>query len=137
MFTTTSIHSSTRTPALAPVGVDSDLGLVDAGFNNDSETATMHSPSHELNDGQSGPLPPLGGEEGEDPSEINTNVAPPDISQEDNAAESDEEGRGAMMTLYTVLATRLGARTRLCLDYYIMHIGAPLAYLRVPSARRI
>ena len=95
MFTTTSIHSSTHTPALAPVGVDSDPGLVDAGFNNDSETATMHSPSHKLNDGQSGPLPPLGGEEGEDPSEITTNVAPLDISQEEYATESDEEVEGS------------------------------------------
>ena len=95
MSTATSIQSSTHTPALAPISVAYDLGLADTGFNNDSETARTHSPSHELNDGQSSPLPPLSEEEGEGPSEITTNVAPLDISQEDNAAESDEEVEGS------------------------------------------
>ena len=95
MSTTPSIQSSTRTPTLAPISVASDPGLADTGFNDDPETARTHSPSHELNDGQSSPLPPLSEEEGEGPSEITTNVAPLDISQEDNAAESDEEVEGS------------------------------------------
>ena len=91
MSTTPSIQSSTRT-ALAPINVASDPGLADTGFNNDSETARTHSPSHELNDGKSSPLTPL---EEEDPSETTTNVAPLDISQEEYDAGPDEEVEGS------------------------------------------
>ena len=92
MSTATSIQSSTHTPALAPISVAYDLGLADTGFNNDSETARTHSPSHELNDGKSSPLTPL---EEEDPSETTTNVAPLDISQEEYDAGPDEEVEGS------------------------------------------
>ena len=95
MSTTPSIRSSTRTPALAPISMASDPGLADTGSNNDPETARTHSPSHEIENGESSPLTPLGEEEGEDPSEITTNVAPLDISQEEYATESDEEVEGS------------------------------------------
>ncbi|ETW79451.1 hypothetical protein HETIRDRAFT_322568 [Heterobasidion irregulare TC 32-1] len=93
MSTTPSIQSSTRTPALARIGMASDPGLADTGLNDNFGTARTQSPSHELNDGQLRPLPPLSQEEGEDP--LGMNAGPPDISKEEYAAESDEEVEGS------------------------------------------